>query len=646
MKVFAFKTGDFKKTVSCFFIFFIFLCFSFSGFAQNNNDGFSYSQKADEIIIIAENLNLSADSYWHTLLHYKPAAFHKVKSLVDAPNFFCAADGKTNPKSELNATIQAFFEPEKSDGTQHAIERFPGRYKWLCRKLNLSEGDFPYNGDRKYQEKYAELNPGNVYLVFSSGYLKRPASVFGHTFLLIESKHKPLLSAPCINYGAVTNIKNGFLYSLLGLFGGFRGYYGFEPYYKKIKQYADIDMRDMWEYKLNLTADETDSLLRHVFDLQNIYSKYFFISENCSFNLLFLIEAARPETNATSKLNKIVEPVETVKLIHSLGMTENPTYRPSLYSKIKQEKKNLSGKQQKYIKDICLGKKSAEDFPFSDSSTETQARIWDMAADYLSALLSSGKITAEEYRPRFLSVLTERNRLDAEYSYEAEQPDFPENAHGSKKTAFSSGKDFNGFYAGLNFRLSAHEQLEKPAGYSENSEVSFFQTDIRFYPENNDFLLNNLLFLSVISLPSSDSFFFNGAMKFQTGLETLSDNNNKDFTVWKTTFLYGASVIPVKQIQLYAMAGGILSISPKYKYNTDICAGAEAGVITTTGIWKNKISSQTMLPDLYEKKIQSVFSVNSCLYVSQNTALKADCSFSTDYKDFSFEYSFSFNMYF
>lgn len=646
MKALAFKTGDFNKTVSCFFIFFIFLCFSFSGFAQNSNADFHYARKADEITVIAENLNLSADPYWHTLLHYKPAAFHKVKSLVDDPNFFCAADGKTNPKSELNATIQAFFEPEKSDGTQHAIERFPGRYKWLCRKLNLSEADFPYNGDRKYQEKYAELNPGDVYIVFSSGYLKRPASVFGHTFLLIESKHKPLLSAPCINYGAVTNIKNGFLYSLLGLFGGFRGYYGFEPYYKKIKQYADIDMRDMWEYKLNLTADETDSLLRHVFDLQNVYSKYFFISENCSFNLLFLIEAARPQTNATLKLNKIVEPVETVKLINSLGMTENTSYRPSVYSKIEQEKKNLSGKQQKYIKELCFGKKEAEDFPFSNCSPETQAKIWDTAADYLSALLASGKITAEQYRPRFLAVLTERNRLDAEYSYSQEYPEVPENAHGSKKIGFSGGRDLKGFYGGLNFRFSAHEQLEFPAGYPENSEVSFFQTDVRFYPEKNLFLLNKMHFLSVISLPCSDRFFFNGAMQFQTGLETFSDDKNRNFTAWKTTILYGASVIPVKQIQFYAMAGGILSVSPKYKYNTDIYAGAETGLITTTGIWKNKISIQTMIPVLYEKNIQSVFSTNSCISVSQNTAVKAGCSIITDYNDFSVEYSFSFNMYF
>ena len=153
-------------------------------------------------------------------------------------------------------------------------------------------------------------------------------------------------------------------------------------------------------------------------------------------------------------------------------------------------------------------------------------------------------------------------------------------------------------------------------------------------------------FLSVISLPASDRFFFNGAMQFQTGLETFSDDKNRNFTAWKTTFLYGASVIPVKQIQFYAMAGGILSVSPKYKYNTDIYAGAETGLITTTGIWKNKISIQTMIPVLYEKNIQSVFSTNSCISVSQNTAVKAGCSIITDYNDFSVEYSFSFNMYF
>lgn len=132
-------------------------------------------------------------------------------------------------------------------------------------------------------------------------------------------------------------MSGGPLYAILGLAGGFHGYYGFEAYYEKIKQYSDMDMRDMWEYRLNLTDDEKDRLLRHVFDLAGIYSKYFFTGENCSYNLLFLIEAARPETKVTERIGG-VEPVETVKLIYESGLADKIEYGRRFIQKSKAKK--------------------------------------------------------------------------------------------------------------------------------------------------------------------------------------------------------------------------------------------------------------------------------------------------------------------
>ena len=37
------------------------------------------------------------------------------------------------------------------------------------------------------------------------------------------------------------------------IFGGFRGEYAKMPYYFKVREYADYESRDIWEYPLNLT---------------------------------------------------------------------------------------------------------------------------------------------------------------------------------------------------------------------------------------------------------------------------------------------------------------------------------------------------------------------------------------------------------
>lgn len=652
----------------------------FKDFEQKNNIEKNFSEKniigpkksidVEEIIKRAEALKLWEESYWCTLVHYKSSFFGRYKSLIDDPDFFCAENGKNNPRAELIATLRAFFEEKieileeikeemnsesqkESDGSEknikikkHAIERFPGRYRWLCEKLGLESGDFPYDGDAAYQELFTKLNPGDIYLVFPAGYLKRPASVFGHTFLLIETKGRPRLTANSINYGAVTSMSGGPLYAILGLVGGFRGYYGFEAYYEKIKQYSDMDMRDMWEYRLNLTDDEKDRMLRHVFELSGIYSRYFFTGENCSYNLLFLLEAARSSAKLTERIGGIVEPVETVKLVYESNLADKIEYRPSVYSKIENEKTFLTKKEQKFAKKLCLGKTTAEDFPFKDVSPEKQAALWDICADYLNVLLHSNKISSDEYRPRYLSVLSARRKLGKVNPPDFPVPASPENAHGSKKIAFAGGYDKKGGFIGTNFRLTAHEQLERSAGYSENSELAFAIVDLRYNFFKNEFSLQKADLLSIISLPASDLFFFNGASQLLTGLEKNLDKDGAENLAWRLKALYGFSFRPVSKVQFYALAGADCYFSPAYSYGTELFAGGETGFISGTDIFRSKIYADFMLNVFDTEYLRSKLGIEACLSVSKNMALKGGYSFLRNYKKSQHEWTASFNLFF
>ena len=609
-----------------------------------------YEEKAQNAVDKAFSLELYKSPYWKTLLHYKPSLFHKNKSLVDDPMFFCAKKGKTNPKAELEATIKAFFSPAPAKDERHAIERFPGRFKWICDELNLSKEDFPYDGDAFYQSIVKKVNPGDVYLVFPAGFLKNPASVFGHTFLLVETKGQSRIIANSINYGAVTNITNGVLYALLGLCGGFRGYFGFVPYYEKIKQYADMDMRDIWEYRLNFSDEEKDRMLRHVFDLSGIYSRYFFISENCSYNLLFLVEAAKPETNITNVLGGVVEPIETVKTIYEMGLTDKAEYRPSVYSRLESEKTQLTKAQNKYIKKLCYGKATTADFPFGDLPKEKQAEIWSQASDYLISLLNSKKITSDEYRPRFLAVLSERRKLGkVENTSVIKEPPHPEKAHGSKKVAISGGKDIGGAFAGAELRLTAHELLESPAGYASNSELVFGNIDVRFHPDEKEFYLKKALLASVVSLPVSDMYFFNSALNIVMGFDSNPNEEKEEDLAFRLKSMFGTSIRPASWIQPYFLAGFDAYFSPKYErghFYADPLLGAELGFITTAGIWKNKVAASAFQSPFDKDHLRLQAGVNEGLNFSQNFSLKAGYSFNMDWNEKWHEFSVSFNAYF
>jgi hypothetical protein len=608
----------------------------------------SAGQPADVPAIIrkADSLQIADDPYWRTLLHYKPAGFGRYTSLIDDPAFFLAKNGKHDPHAELIATIQAFFSPY-TEGRQHPTAKFPARYAWLRKKLSLDTSLFPYDGDKDYLVLKTKINPGRIYLVFPAGYMKNPASMFGHTFLLIETKDKPRLLAYSVNYGAVTpKIVPAPVYAFNGLVGAYKGYYSFIPYYQKIREYGDIDMRDMWEYRLSFTPEEKDRLLRHIVEMSGIYSDYYFISENCSYNLLFLLEAAQPETKLTDRLKTIVEPIETVKLVKQLGIAGEWTYRPSLYTRIEYWKTLLPLKENRYVKQVCLGKTTVQEFPFTGTAPEKQAVLWDLAADYLKFLLTEGTISAADYRSRIISILSARKNLGKIPDKEPPEPAPPHKAHGSSNIAFGAGKTDKGFYADTGYRLTAHEMMDTDPGYTKNSQIAFCRINVRYRFADETFSLRSADLADIISLPVSDTYFFNKGFTFRTGLETTTGKSNKEQLAWRVKYEYGLSVAPATWSQLYIFGGADVFFSPAYDYGTDPLVGGELGLITTAGVWKGKLSAALQQSPLDLSHTRYSLNAEERIALSQNCAAIGSYSFKGDYGEYSQEGGVSFRFYF
>ncbi len=123
------------------------------------------------------------------------------------------------------------------------------------------------------------LSPRSATLVFPTAYMNSPASMFGHTLIRIDGDYQSRLISYAINYAANTGDEGGISYLIKGLFGYFKGYFSILPYYEKIEEYNDLDMRDMWEYELNLSEDEVRRMVLHIWELKDIYSYYYFFDE-------------------------------------------------------------------------------------------------------------------------------------------------------------------------------------------------------------------------------------------------------------------------------------------------------------------------------------------------------------------------------
>lgn len=229
----------------------------------------------DQYLERAEEMRLHEDRYWEILLHYKKK-IQGVKSLIDDPRFFLSPNGKYDPKSELDATIKAFFNPEPNDNN-HPKCRFIARYSWLKEKLNIDESKTPNVICQELDQAMDKIKPGRAVLVFPTAHINSPASMFGHTMIGISGAHRSQLLSYAANYAAFADDSNGFLYAFKGIFGYYKGYFSVLPYYEKVKEYSDLEQRDIWEYQLNLSKEETERMTLHLWELKDLYSDYYFL---------------------------------------------------------------------------------------------------------------------------------------------------------------------------------------------------------------------------------------------------------------------------------------------------------------------------------------------------------------------------------
>ena len=108
--------------------------------------------------------------------------------------------------------------------------------------------------------KHKNLQVKSISLIFPTAYISSPASMQGHTFLRLDKDINTPLIANAINYSARTNETFGAIFAYKGLFGGYKGLYTMMPYYEKIGEYSDLELRDIWEYRLNFAQKEIDRL--------------------------------------------------------------------------------------------------------------------------------------------------------------------------------------------------------------------------------------------------------------------------------------------------------------------------------------------------------------------------------------------------
>ncbi len=488
---------------------------------------------ADRLVTEAVRRELYRDRYWHILLHYKRNLFG-LRSLVDDPGFFADPNGKHDPRAELEATIRSFFQPLRAE-EKHPVCRFAARYQWLKEALGIDESRLPVSACAAFEDLVSQIRPESVTLIFPTSHLNSPASMYGHTLLTVETATHSKLLAYAVNYSAVT--PGGTFapaYIVKGIFGGYPGYYSILPYYAKLQEYSDVNDRDIWEYPLNLDAAEIRRLLLHIYELDGIYSNYFFFGENCSYGLLFLLEAARPSLHLTDQFGWWVIPLDTIRAVRKNGLILDAVYRPSKSTKVNYLAHSLPPRRRRQAWELATGRIEPAPALPPDAPREERIRVADLASEYVQYIYTKGELAKETYQARFLRLLEARSSLgeSEEPRYPIPPPGRPDDGHRSSRLALGAGVAREEPFLEVRLRPAYHELLDYGSGYKRGSQIVFLDGTGRYYWRREMARLEAVDLIDIVSIAPRSRFFKHTSWKVSTGFLRRNRQSPDDDFVW------------------------------------------------------------------------------------------------------------------
>lgn len=471
---------------------------------------------------------LRADEQWDALLHVNGTL-----SEIDDLGFF--ASGSKDPIVELNYL--------KANPTCENVCKFPARYSYLNR---IGDTNVSFGYCQELQEYRNTMSGTSAKLVFASSFLGSPSSYFGHTFLLISKEDNRFFSN-AVGYAAefssgespLAIIKNG-------LFGGYEGRFIATPYYQLLEQYNVVEQRTLYEYDLDLTAEEIGVMIDHAYELRNVKTPYKFFSSNCAYQMFWFLEVARPHNKLRQKLKPYVIPFETVAVVKDEGMISKVRRQESMVDHLYEVYNTLDSNEKELFsswKESRNKRNVLEGMGLSDTAKNSYKELINGYYDIMFKKQHTYKSDYNEVKKMTFRPLKKENSDDFE----------PRNP---SKVGVELFHDSHGDGAMYLFRPVLYNKTEERDSLLNESTLEFM--NVRVKQQNDTLSIENVDLIQLESFSREFDFYEPLSWRFYAGADRLQNYDDKlrpsiRFALGKD---YGNNII-----NAYAMAqfGGYLT---------------------------------------------------------------------------------------
>lgn len=340
------------------------------------------------LIILALNCNASEpyeSNEWKALLHVNSEG----KSEVDDRRFFLSEP--FSPKAEYFADIVALKDA-------NAMCRFPARYHFIANQLKINLDFAKCENFNKFLD---DSRGESTSISFASSYLESPMSYFGHTFITVN-KHNNKFFSQTFSYTAEIPKGSGFKdIAINGVFGGFVGKFAAAPYFKIYEGYTAIEQRDITEYKLKLTEEELNRMIWHAYELYDMGINYKFLTNNCAYETLWLIQSAKPNIPLMDNFQGITIPYETINMLKYYDLIGDVETNPSLVNNAYKVYNKLGTKEKDFFrtwKNSASKQKDLNESEYSDAAKNDLGNLVNIYYDVLFKRLHIGRDDFEEVK--------------------------------------------------------------------------------------------------------------------------------------------------------------------------------------------------------------------------------------------------------
>lgn len=453
----------------------------------------------------AERQGLHRSGIWQALLHLRDGQPQILDDsfLLSLPQF--------SPQRELDATLAQLYGPPSAQ----AVCRFPARYLWLQRSLNLPPLSLAHC--QTLQEFIARAPAERISLVFASENLSQPSSMMGHLFLKVAGQRRDgSEAAHAIAFftdAATLNLPKLFYDSMVV---GKQGYFVLTPFQDEVQLYAVDEQRSLWEYELQLDAFSRQLMQAHMHELRQTRITYFFQDYNCATLVKHIVALAAPQM--LDGREWWTTPKGVVQRAQEAGLVAGSTVTTPSRWHVRALREGLLASQVNAAREQVEQRTVPE---AATTATDVQQGFLtlELARAYNSHLLEQKRIARSDWQAYATQLDEVRQRRYAGLGLQTDARKNPVNAPPERQISLGWQRSGGAQHLRLGLQPVSHALVDDNRQLFSESELRLFDSALLVNTQNGRVQLDHFTLYAVESLLPRESMTGGLSGRFKIGVE-------------------------------------------------------------------------------------------------------------------------------